>query len=117
MNESTEIRPTPEAIDELARRLQLAKAEKAAAAEIFDAVDIRSTYTKLAAAASSQDTATAAAAVQNLRQILTKAGYSPAADASANDLLTMFRQAMADAAQSDDKLKSLSDAVAGANIK
>lgn len=84
-------------------------------AQAAQAVDIRAAYQKLASAIGAGGSK-ATTATDQLREILTKAGYAPSADASGTELLSLFRQAMSDAGDSNDKLKSLSDAVAAASI-
>jgi hypothetical protein len=81
-------------------------------AQAQQAVDIRSTYTRLAAAVNGSDTAAAAAAADTLRKILTDAGYTPGTGESGTDLLADFRKAMAEAASDNDKLAKLNQAVA-----
>jgi hypothetical protein len=76
----------------------------------------RTAYEKLKSAVNGSDAAKSAAALQTLRQILTAAGYAPKADASATDLLALFRKAIDDATSDDSKLAALSAAVAAANI-
>jgi len=84
--------------------------------QALQAVDIRSAYTKLAAAIAGKDAAQVNDAVATLHKILTAAGYSPADDEGGDALLADLRKAMAEARTDNDKLAKLSEAVA-ANMK
>jgi hypothetical protein len=86
-------------------------------AQARQAIDIRAAYEKLSAAATSADAAKSAGAIQSLKGILTAVGHKPEQNASAQDLLTMLRAAMNDARTDNDKLASLSAAIAAANLE
>jgi hypothetical protein len=75
------------------------------------AVSIRDEYEKLNSAVNSGNQAVANKAIQTLRAILTKTGYRFDENATGQQLLELFRQAMSDAATDDDKLGKLSTAV------
>jgi hypothetical protein len=82
------------------------------------AISIRSAYEKLKISVA--DPAKSTSAIQSLKNILNAAGYKPDENASASDLLTLFRKAMSDADPDADptgeKLKTLNAAVAAANL-
>lgn len=82
-----------------------------------EAIEVRKAYDKLSAEATGTDATQAAAAMKAIGQILTAAGYSPSAGASAQDLLALFRTAIGDARVDNNKLASLSAAVAAANVQ
>lgn len=86
-------------------------------AQARQAVDIRATYDHLKTALAEQDHGRSESARATLREILKTAGYSPEANASSEDLLELFRKAMAEAATDNDKLATLNAAVAAANLK
>jgi hypothetical protein len=75
------------------------------------AFSIRSEYEKLSSAVNSGDQATANKAIQTLHVILTNAGFSVAENATGQQLLEKFRQAMSDAAGNDEKLGKLNIAI------
>jgi hypothetical protein len=77
------------------------------------AMEDMAAYLKLKTQSASAVPATAAKAVDELRKILTSYGSAPAANATAADLLALFRTAI-DAANTDnDKLAKLNAAVSG----
>jgi len=85
------------------------------AAQAKQAVDIRSTYEKLAAEATGSDASKAASAAQTLKKILNGAGYKTTDDESAADLLEKLRAAMRAAKDDNDKLASLNAAIEAAD--
>jgi len=85
-------------------------------AQAKQSIGNRTAYEKLKSAVNGTDPQQSAKALQTLRQILTAAGYAPKADASATELLGLFRQAIDEATNDDSKLATLSAAVAAANI-
>jgi len=94
------------AVKEAADQLTLATPKQAK-----QAINIRAEYEKLNTAVKSRDQAVANRAIQTLRAILTKTGYRIAENATGQQLLEQFRQAMSDAAGNDEKLGKLSTAV------
>ena len=93
---------------------QIQTAQQASAA-----VDVRVAYEEINKELRDSAEADAAAimnTVGRLRKILTAAGYSPAANASVQDLLSQFREAMAEAATDKTKLARLHSAVAQASL-
>ena len=104
--------------DAAATTLKNAVAEltPATPAQAKQSISNRSAYEKLKSAANGTDAAKSASAIQSLRQILTAAGYAPKADDGAKELLDLFRKAIDEATTDDDKLVTLSAAVAAANI-
>ena len=95
----------------------VAELTPATPAQAKEAVDIRSAYSKLAAAAQSADQATSEAAIANLKAILVKIGKDPGANPTVQDLLAELRQAMSDARADAAKLTALDDAIQAADIK
>lgn len=82
------------------------------------AIGARAAFMKLQADLA--DPQKAPTAATTLRKILTGAGYQPSANASAAELLALFRKALADADPdadpSEEKLRNLDAAVANANL-
>jgi hypothetical protein len=97
-----------------------AELDSALAKAAKQAISVRTAYQKLSTAATGTDEAAKASAITSLKNILKAAGYAPAENATAADLLTLFRKAMSDADPDadpkGDKLKALNEAVAAANL-
>jgi hypothetical protein len=81
-----------------------------------EAIDIRAAYGKLAAAATGTDAAKSASAVQSLKKILTAVGHKPEDNATVQDLLSALRAAMSEASTDNDKLVTLTAAIAAENL-
>ena len=94
----------------------VAELTPATPAQAKQSISNRATYEKLKSAANGTDAAKSASALQSFRQILTAAGYAPKADDGAKELLDLFHKAIDDATIDNDKLVTLSAAVAAANI-
>ena len=84
-------------------------------AQAKQAIDIRSTYEKLAADATGPAASKAASTVQTIKKILDSDGYTTTSDESVADLLAQLRAAMLAAKDDNDKLASLTAAIEAAN--
>lgn len=84
------------------------------------AISVRSAYQKLSAAVNGSDKGKAASALAALKFILTEIGRKPADNATADELLAAFRDAMSkadlDADPTGNNLKALNAAIAAANL-
>ncbi len=94
-----------------------AEVTQAVSAVTRSAIDVRSTYESLSSAALSRDTSKSQYGTTMLRTILEDAGYAPAANATPDQLLEMFRTAMAEAADDSKKLDKLNSAIKQAQSK
>jgi hypothetical protein len=84
-------------------------------AQAKNAIDIRSAYDKLSAAAA--DPAKSMGALASLNRILTAIGNPPADKAPAADLLALLKAAMIEAKSDDNKLAKLTDAIAAEKLE
>jgi hypothetical protein len=82
-----------------------------------EAVEIREEYQKLAADANGPELSKSKAALESLQKILIAAGYKPDENATAQDLLNLFRKAIGDARTDNDKLANLSAAVTAEKVQ
>jgi hypothetical protein len=80
------------------------------------AANSRLVYGMLQADVTGTDSVKSATAIQILRHILTVAGYKPGENATGQELLASFRQAMEESITDSDKFARLSVAVASANV-
>ena len=85
-------------------------------AQMKQSISNRSAYEKLKTEANGGDS-DKAKAIESLRQILTSYGSAPAPDATANDLLDLFRKAIDESTTDNDKLAKLTAAVASVSLK
>jgi hypothetical protein len=84
--------------------------------EIQRAIDIRDAYSRLAMAAQLPGKKTSASAIRNLRAILVTIGNIPSENASVEELLRAFGQAMDKAVSDDKKLSALTSAIRAADL-
>jgi enamine deaminase RidA (YjgF/YER057c/UK114 family) len=93
----------------------------AIAEQTKQAIDTRTAFEKLLAAANGKDAAAAKSAVESMKGVLTTIGYYKGEEIAADQVIKMFEKAMSDAAPFADpsgaKFKALDEAMTKANLK
>jgi len=97
------------------------KLNDAIAGQTKQAIDVRTGFEKLLAAANGTDASAVLSAVASMKSILKSTGYYNGENLTTAQVITLFERAMSEAAPLSDpsgaKLKALNAAVAAANIK